>query len=184
MSPSRRRAGWRGARRGIVRNSRAGYAPPLRTAITHAIFAQRITRAARWGHRALPPLRPAMPHGKFAGPLHTRNSPTMQSVPRNTTITHAHCTSKIRMRGTCGHYAGGGHGAGDGGRRGRDFGGEIPDSGGGKNGKSDLDSGLIVWGERIYRIRHTILRNFNIRGRHVVIVFEVGTRNSASSQIC
>ena len=54
MSPSRRRAGWRGARRGI-----------------------------------------------------TRNSPTMQSVPRNTTITHAHCTSKIRMRGTRGHYAGG-----------------------------------------------------------------------------
>ena len=62
IAPPRHR---RGARLGI----------PRPTAITHAVGRTRITRAARWGHRALPPLRTQnshrglASHAKFASRL-------------------------------------------------------------------------------------------------------------------
>ena len=87
-----------GARQGRTPGAMIGrrasrLAPPF----THAKFARnirtRITRAARWGHRALPPLHPQYSHAQGAPPLRAQNSHAHYarggSPPRPTAITHA-----------------------------------------------------------------------------------------------
>ena len=114
MSPPRRRA--IGAVRTLASGDICNYARQIRTREVHAHYPRPRGDAARWGHRALPPLHPRQSHAMPAPRAATRCAilhytreipalhclwglPTPGGAPRRTPFLSAHLASRCRVLG-------------------------------------------------------------------------------------